>query len=67
MFNIYVETEKSAFMTDWFHYNRKEHILTFHIPSFPSLSTKVEHLDNVEVEIKIDRPLVFLNVKPYKE
>lgn len=65
-FNVFIQIDKKEQLTtDCFYYNAENHYLNYHLPhqdkdAWCSIS-------NVECEIEIDRPLIFIYAKTIKE
>ena len=57
MFNVIIETDRAHFNTDYYHYDKENHNLTFHVP-FNIRQNKT--LKNVACEIKFDNPMVYI-------
>ena len=65
-FNVFIQiNEKEQLTTDCFYYNAECHYLNYHSPyqdedSWCSVS-------NVECEIKVDRPMIYIYAKTIKD
>ena len=57
MFNVIIETDRAYFNTDFYHYDKENHNLTFHTPF---KVRQYETLKNVACEIKFDNPMVYI-------
>ena len=65
-FNVLIEVdEKKAFNTDCYIYDAEKHSLSVHVPHQTTNSWL--DIENVKCEIRVDRPLVYINVKTIKE
>lgn len=65
-FNVFIQLDnKEQFTTDCFYYNAENHYLNYHSPyrhEYDWIS-----IPNVECEIKVDRPMIYIHAKIIKE
>ena len=65
-FNVYIQVdEKEYLLTDCFYYNAENHYLNYHSP-YQGKDGWIS-ISNVECEIKVDRPIIYINTKTIKE
>lgn len=62
-FNVLVNVDNiEQFVTDWFYYNEKEHYLSYHHAY--CMGNNYRTISDVECEIKVDRPMIYVHAKP---
>ena len=66
MFNVFIQVDKKEqLLTDWFYYNTEHHYLKYHSPYHDNDCWG--YASNVECEIKVDRPMIYIYAKTIKE
>ena len=60
--NVYIETSTDKLLVNTFWYNSEKHMLKIPLPMCNNILT----MENVEYDIKTDRPMIYVTVKPYK-
>lgn len=65
-FNVLIKVDDlEQFVTDWFYYNEKEHYLCYHCTD--AMGNNYRTIPNVECEIEVDKPMIFVYAKSVKE
>ena len=61
-YNVFIVIDnKEHFITDYFYYNAENHYLNYHSPY--SYRNGWCSVSNVECEIKIDKPMIYIHAK----
>ena len=60
--NVYVETSTDKLLVNTFWYNSEKHMLKIPLP----MSDNILTMENVECDIKTDKPMIYITVRPYK-
>ena len=60
--NVYIETSTDKLLVNTFWYNSEKHMLKIPLP----MSDNILTIKNVECDIKTDKPMIYITVRPYK-